>query len=183
MARATFFLSAGRCGTQTLRHAINVLRPDAVVGHESIGPEYAAFDKALAHMHEVEQILDGGQDYIETGWPCFVALPFYRAIHPEWNIVHIERRLQDQAASLNAQGLFDGRNGRFAPLLTGLTAEEHIMNITALAVSMRTEGITFTQLFGGYMAPARIAAMVGVDPGALTDQLRHKVDAYAPEAV
>jgi hypothetical protein len=122
---ATFVLSTGRCGTQWLQHALAATYPnEAVVTHEPIRGPYQpksylrAYDRLSAllsseevsrHLAYVSETLTS-RPYIETGWPCYPALPLIA----DWlggriRIVHLVRHPVPAALSLAAHRLYNDR--------------------------------------------------------------------------
>jgi len=188
MAKATFFLSAGRCGTQTLAAAIKEMRPDAVVEHEPIGADYRYADKALAHLERVRAILDSGQDYIETGWPSWAWLPVFKAslelVNGEYaedrcEVCCIFRRTDDQVRSLRAHQL-DERDDDYAALIP----HGGVKALVELVLSMSGGGeygyVHFEKLFGPQGgAIEAIAEMLGItDIERFSALLKIKVDRW-----
>ena len=91
MTAATFVLSAGRCGTQWLaKHLGETYADRAAVVHEPLFIHYlprqllgvgdpSKSDNAkliLDHVARIERQLAGG-DYIECGWQCYAAIPYF----------------------------------------------------------------------------------------------------------
>jgi len=98
---ATFFLSTGRCGTQWLARALSdACSGSARVEHEPLADGYrwrellggAAPGPALAaHVDTIERTLEAS-DYIETGYPCWSALPWLaERLGERMKIVHLIR--------------------------------------------------------------------------------------------
>lgn len=122
---AIFFLSTGRCGTQWLRHALAATYPDdAVVTHEPVRPGYEqktylraydrldellsseAVSKNLANIRETLK----AKTYIETGWPCYPALPLIAdRLGGRVKIVHLVRHPVHVALSLVTHHVYEGR--------------------------------------------------------------------------
>lgn len=91
MKYASFFLSTGRCGTQWLARNLGQVFPDrAVVAHEPLYIQYMprwllglgdpldAHSSGLIrqHMENIRRTLEI-RDYIECGWPCYGAIPYF----------------------------------------------------------------------------------------------------------
>ena len=107
MHAATFFISTGRCGTQWLaQHLASALGPGAQVEHEPLHARYGARrllgcadperlgaegETLLRHADAVEAQLERGP-YLETGHPCWSALPFFARRFPgRLRVVHLAR--------------------------------------------------------------------------------------------
>lgn len=113
---ATFFISTGRCATQWLAYTLDSVYKDiAQVTHEPMTTEYSprqlfraycngnavTLPKAVQnHIDEINSITKS-QSYIETGWPCYGALPFMiDQIEVPVKLVHLFRHPVTTAASL-----------------------------------------------------------------------------------
>jgi hypothetical protein len=120
---AIFFLSTGRCGTQWLQEALSARYPDvAVATHEPVTDAYEpkrylrAYDKldellstpAVAnHLAEIRQTLKS-KTYIETGWPCYPALPLIiDQLDGRVRIVHLVRHPVFVALSLATHRIYE----------------------------------------------------------------------------
>jgi hypothetical protein len=118
-----FFLSTGRCGTQWLQGALAATYPDAaVVTHEPIRGAYdprlylRAYDKLdeLLSSEEVSQHLSyiretlKSKTYIETGWPCYPAIPLMiDQLDGRVRIVHLVRHPVHVALSLATHRVYE----------------------------------------------------------------------------
>lgn len=183
-ARATFFLSAGRCGTQTLHAAVKAMRPDAVVTHEPIGADYRDFGAARSHLADVVDTLLLGRDYIETGWTSYPVLPFYKAVlGAGMGVIHIRRNVDAQADSLRAHG-FPGRSDDHGMLISDQDLKRHIRTISGIAALMQADTVDFEDLIAGRsMAVALVADFCGIaDIGDFAALLGNKVDQWPAEA-
>lgn len=118
-----FFLSTGRCGTQWLQKALAATYPDAaVVTHEPIRGAYApklnlrAYDKldellsspeVSGHLSFIGETLKS-KTYIETGWPCYPALPlFIDRLDGRVRVVHLVRHPVFVAMSLATHKVYE----------------------------------------------------------------------------
>lgn len=108
MPTATFFLSTGRCGTQWLTEALQqALGERARVEHEPLHNDYAprrmlglsnpslvggrGARRMTDHVATIERTLET-HDYIETGHPCWGALPWLiQRYHGRVRVVHLVR--------------------------------------------------------------------------------------------
>lgn len=102
MHTATFFLSTGRCGTQWLaRHLAAACGPETQVEHEPLHADYQPRrllddgarlgEPVLRHLEAVEARLERGS-YLETGHPCWSALPHLASRFPgRLRVVHLTR--------------------------------------------------------------------------------------------
>lgn len=105
---ATFFLSTGRCGTQWLAATLGHMFSDvAMVAHEPLRGSYHPKQYLRAHhkLHEllhsqefsshisnIQDTLRQGKHYIETGWPCYPAIPLLVDLFRDnIKLVHIVR--------------------------------------------------------------------------------------------
>jgi hypothetical protein len=116
MHQATFVLSTGRCGTQWLTEVLRrALGERARVEHEPLHNDYAprrmlsladpatvggrAGRRMLEHAAAIEQDLET-RDYIETGHPCWGALPWLlRRFEGRIRIIHLVRHPVPTACS------------------------------------------------------------------------------------
>jgi hypothetical protein len=122
---AVFFLSTGRCGTQWLQKALAATYSDvAVVTHEPVRGAYApkrylrAYDRlhellasgdVSMHLSFIRETLRS-RSYIETGWPCYPALPlFIEQLQGQVRIVHLVRHPVHVALSLVTHKVYDQR--------------------------------------------------------------------------
>lgn len=121
---ATFVISTGRCGTQWLAHALALPGVGAGrVEHEPLGERYrartllgAGGDPAAlapADRARLEKHFDGieatlaQQDYFETGFPCWSALPYLRRrLAGRVRFVHLIRHPVPVACSWTAHGAY-----------------------------------------------------------------------------
>jgi hypothetical protein len=105
---AIFVLSTGRCGTQWLDEAMRAVYGDVLsVTHEPLSTAYlprrffraptaclsgiGAIPEVAAHIDFIRQTLRS-RPYLETGWPCYAALPWlYEALDGRIRIVHLTR--------------------------------------------------------------------------------------------
>jgi len=122
MTTATFFISTGRCATQWFASVLKQHFPDrVVVTHEPIqaayhpkrnlrgtDPEAVAQDPLVReHLTDIEKILASGKSYVETGWPCYVAMPLLAARFGErTRFVHIVRHPVHVALSLATHRIY-----------------------------------------------------------------------------
>lgn len=130
MPRVFLFLSTGRCGTQWLASALGDLYGDrAEVEHEPLGPDYRPrrflrsyerLDEMLEvpairdHLRRVERTIEE-RPYIETGWPCYAAVPlFSRIFGDRLSLVRILRHPVPTAVSLVTHGFWSGRADAYA---------------------------------------------------------------------
>lgn len=113
---AVFFISTGRSGTQTLTNSLATVFGDlAEVVHEPLNHRYESnryyrkYDSNdvirnmplirdhVAHIHEILK----SRHYIETGWPCYAALPLMiEEFGPNIRIVQLVRNPVKVALSL-----------------------------------------------------------------------------------
>lgn len=120
-----FFLSTGRCGTQWLQKTLAAAYPDAaVVTHEPIRGAYEpkaylrAHDKLTGllsseevsrHLSHIREILKS-KTYIETGWPCYPAIPLIiDQLNGRVRIVHLVRHPVYVALSLATHKVYEER--------------------------------------------------------------------------
>lgn len=118
-----FFLSTGRCGTQWLQRALAATYPDvAVVTHEPIRGAYEprlylrAYDKlnellsseeVSKHLSHIRETLKS-KIYIETGWPCYPAIPLMiDQLDGRVRIVHLVRHPVYVALSLATHRVYE----------------------------------------------------------------------------
>ncbi|MFH1466080.1 MAG: hypothetical protein ABIO70_16975 [Pseudomonadota bacterium] len=123
-ARATFFISTGRCATQWVHKTLEEAFPEeAVVTHEPILaaynpkrflragarlPELLQDPEVAAHVAMIKRTLDEGKHYVEAGWPCYPALPLLMAeLGGRVNLVHLVRNPVFTAFSLATHVVYD----------------------------------------------------------------------------
>jgi hypothetical protein len=110
---AYFVLSTGRCGTQWLTETLQHWGEDFVVQHEPLhfgyrpdlntvqNPLLANAEILEKHLTFIRQQLDSGKSYIETGFPCWRHLNWFRQqLDCPVRVIHIHRDPQDTVASL-----------------------------------------------------------------------------------
>lgn len=113
MASATFVLSTGRCGTQWLTEKLSLLYPNRQIVHEPLSFNYRpdlntelsplSYNKELIqhHLSEIQQRLSRGQSYIETGFPCWRHLHWFRQqLDGQVRVIHLHRDPVDTVHSL-----------------------------------------------------------------------------------
>lgn len=116
LTTASFFVSTGRCGTQWFASMLKQhFQADVVVMHEPIKAAYhpkrslrASDPNAIAddplvqqHLADIAAVLDSGKSYVETGWPCYPAMPMLAARFGACTrFVHIVRHPVHVALSL-----------------------------------------------------------------------------------
>ncbi|MFN2285038.1 MAG: sulfotransferase domain-containing protein [Anaerolineae bacterium] len=112
---AVFFLSTGRCGTQWFEKALAEVYSDrAVVTHEPVKADYEP-RKFLRAYDDLHLLLDNPAVsehlrsirgtlpkyiYIETGWPCYPAIPLFIEKLEKVKVVHVVRHPVRVALSL-----------------------------------------------------------------------------------
>ncbi|MEO8076559.1 MAG: sulfotransferase domain-containing protein [Acidobacteriota bacterium] len=118
-----FYLSTGRCGTQWLKTALAATYPEtAVVSHEPVRGAYQpklylrAYDKLpellscpeiSTHLSYIRQTLQS-KTYIETGWPCYPAIPLMiEQLEGRVRLVHLIRHPVHVALSLATHGVYE----------------------------------------------------------------------------
>lgn len=128
--RATFILSTGRCGTQSLTKAISQsLQGRAIVTHEPIRELYKPrltlgrfnpakngnLAEANMHFRQVLATVMNGTEYVETGWPAFTWFEkFSKELGDRWRYVHLVRNPVHVAASFVTHGYYqENRSDRF----------------------------------------------------------------------
>jgi len=128
--RATFVLSTGRCGTQSLTKAIvQSLKDIAIVTHEPIRELYKPrltlgrfnpakngnLAEANTHFRQVVATVMNGTEYVETGWPAFTWFEkFSRELGDRWRYIHLVRNPVHVAASFVTHGYYhENRSDRF----------------------------------------------------------------------
>ncbi|MEM9274304.1 MAG: tetratricopeptide repeat protein [Cyanobacteria bacterium P01_F01_bin.143] len=134
LKNAIFFLSTGRCGTQWLQKILSQTYADeAIVTHEPIGPQYQPkkFFRAYNKLEQLQSIplvqrhlawlhsLPENKIYIETGWPCFAAIPLLcNLLEGKIKIVHLVRNPVYTALSLCKHNFYraDIRNDDYIKL-------------------------------------------------------------------
>ncbi len=116
MPHVAFFISTGRCGTQWLASNLRDEYTDlAVVTHEPLGPRYRpkeffrAYDdikrielipEIAAHLDDIS-LVKSERIYIETGWPCYSAVPLLiERFGTDLRLVHLVRHPVHTAMSL-----------------------------------------------------------------------------------
>jgi hypothetical protein len=110
---AYFVLSTGRCGTQWLTDTLQHWGKDFVVQHEPLhfgyrpdlntvqNPLLANAEILEKHLAFIRQQLEGGKSYIETGFPCWRHLNWFRQqLDCPVRVIHIHRDPLDTVASL-----------------------------------------------------------------------------------
>ena len=122
MKPITLFLSTGRCGTQWLASSLNEAYSDlCTVTHEPLGPHYRppqffrAYDR-MSEMLEVPEIAAHvsfiedtvrERPYVETGWPCYAAIPLLiEKFGAGVRIVHLTRHPVPAALSLTTHDFY-----------------------------------------------------------------------------
>ncbi len=101
---ATFVLSTGRCGTQWLTEKLKTLYPEYAIEHEpldfnyrpdintEIAPLQCNKDILLQHLACIQQHLDQKKNYVETGFPCWRHLDWFRQqLKGQVKVIHIHR--------------------------------------------------------------------------------------------
>lgn len=128
--RATFVLSTGRCGTQSLTKAIaQSLQGRAIVTHEPIRALYKPrltltrfnpsksprLAEANLHFRQVVATVNNGTEYVETGWPAFTWFEqFSKELGDRWRYIHLVRNPVHVAASFVTHGYHQkGRTDTF----------------------------------------------------------------------
>jgi hypothetical protein len=123
---AAFVLSSGRCATQWLAQNLGDAYPDvAEVTHEPLymdyfprqmrarpDPDPAGDTRAvLAHADRIESLLRWSR-YIECGWPCYAAIPYFaRRFAGRLRIVHLTRHPLTSASSMLTHGYYSAASG------------------------------------------------------------------------
>ncbi|MBI3921180.1 MAG: sulfotransferase domain-containing protein [Armatimonadetes bacterium] len=145
-----FFVSAGRSGTQWLAYNLRNAYGDlAEVTHEPLGVGYRpkeflrmyeklndmlSIPEIASHFAYVAQVQDTGRDYIETGWPCYAAIPlFIEQFGADVKLVHLTRHPVPTAISLMTQNLYcperrddaDARLAELEPSCSGMTQKSY----------------------------------------------------------
>lgn len=126
MATATFFISTGRCATQWFASVLKQHFPDdVIVTHEPIqaayhpkrnlrvaNPEVVAEDPLVReHLADIENVLADGKSYVETGWPCYAAMPLLAArFGTRVRFVHIVRHPVHVALSLATHRIYQRKD-------------------------------------------------------------------------
>ena len=116
LTAATFFISTGRCATQWFASLLTQhFHGEVVVTHEPIKAAYrpkrnlrSVDDLGIAgnqlvqrHLADIGRTLDSGKSYVETGWPCYAAMPMLAAhFGARTRFVHIVRHPVHVALSL-----------------------------------------------------------------------------------
>lgn len=120
--RATFVLSTGRCGTQSLTKGIvQSLGGRAVITHEPIRELYkprltlgsfkpaksSGLREAYRHFQQVVATVANGTEYVETGWPAFSWFEqYHKELGSRWRYVHLVRNPVHVAASFVTHGYY-----------------------------------------------------------------------------
>lgn len=120
--RATFVLSTGRCGTQSLTKAIGQsLAGRAIITHEPIRALYkprqtlqpfnparkSSLSEANTHFRQVVATVMNGTEYVETGWPAFTWFEnFRKELGERWRYIHVVRNPVHVAASFVTHGYY-----------------------------------------------------------------------------
>lgn len=110
---AYFVLSTGRCGTQWLTETIQQWDESFVVEHEPLHfgyrPDLNTVRQPLLHnremlenhLRQIRQHLHTGKQYIETGFPCWRHLSWFKQqLGHTVKVIHIHRAPLDTVASL-----------------------------------------------------------------------------------
>lgn len=109
---AFFVLSTGRCGTQWLTETLQLWSPDFVVQHEPLhlgyrpdlntpqNPLAANAGQIQNHLNYIKQQLQQGKTYIETGFPCWRHLGWFRQQLGDVRVIHIHRDPVESVQSL-----------------------------------------------------------------------------------
>lgn len=113
MTSATFVFSTGRCGTQWLTEKLSLLYPNQQIVHEPLSFHYRpdlntellplSCNKELIqqHLSEIQQHLNRGRSYIETGFPCWRHLEWFRQqLNGRVRLIHLHRDPLDTVHSL-----------------------------------------------------------------------------------
>jgi hypothetical protein len=119
---ATFFISTGRCATQWFACLLQqYFHGEAVVTHEPIQAAYhpkrnlrasdpdAVADNPLVHQHlvDIANTLADGKSYVETGWPCYAAMPLLSTrFGDRARFVHVVRHPVHAALSLASHRIY-----------------------------------------------------------------------------
>lgn len=110
---AYFVLSTGRCGTQWLTELLRQRLPQARVEHEPLHFQYRPdinsatlplrhnAERIQQHLLQIQQQLTTGQPYIETGFPCWRHLDWFRQqLTGPVKILHLHREPLSTVRSL-----------------------------------------------------------------------------------
>lgn len=113
MGSATFVLSTGRCGTQWLTEFLANSYPQRLVCHEplhfdyrpdlntELSPVTVNRDIITTHLLHIQRLLDEGKEYIETGFPCWRHIQWFRQqLKGQVRVIHLHREPQQTVASL-----------------------------------------------------------------------------------
>jgi hypothetical protein len=176
-----FFLSAGRCGTQTLCATLGRLRPDAVVLHEGIKGDFRYADKAYEFLRMVMSLSER-QDVIITGWPTFIWLPMFKMhLGSRMVIIPLFRNAEDQISSLRGHDL-ENRVDDMAKMIPWGDVDAFVGEIATMYARLRCwciDAFKFEDIFfGNQDETARLAFLLDVDAEELRTSLMNKVDAW-----
>lgn len=109
---AYFFLSTGRCGTQWLAETLQLWSDRFVVRHEPLHFQYRpdintpttplTYNTELlnTHLDFIRQQIAQGHTYIETGFPCWRHLGWFKQQLDHVKVVHIHRDPLESVRSL-----------------------------------------------------------------------------------
>lgn len=179
---ATFFLSAGRCGTQTLHNAIEQCRPDAVVQHEAIRGDFRYYDRAVGFLDAIVDVLET-KDFIMTGWPSYPWLRFYQStLGDNMKVIRLTRDIIDQKKSLEGHDLAN-RTDDLAMMVPNGSVGDHMSLVRrTMADFSQSPMFTFDQLFDDNFWPygrRLLMQLLGIiDEQKFFALLETKVDAY-----
>jgi len=205
-----FFLSTGRCGTQWLQKTLAAAYPDtAVATHEPVRGAYEpklylrAYDKldellsseeVSKHLSYIREILKS-KTYIETGWPCYPAIPLIMdQLDGRVRIVHLVRHPVYVALSLTTHKVYERQDwisrSAISPFDQGVVQKELVdvwvkmgmyekclfwwteINLYALELKERRPDIEFSLV--------RYEDLFGPDTQTLEDLIRFMNLAYDP---
>lgn len=109
---AYFVLSTGRCGTQWLAETLQHWSSNFIVEHEPLHlgykPDLNTPQSPLAvnaellqtHLNQIRQYLQQEKTYIETGFPCWRHIGWYKEKLGNVKIIHIHRDPVESVQSL-----------------------------------------------------------------------------------
>lgn len=113
MVSATFVLSTGRCGTQWLTEKLSSMYPKWQIAHEPLSFHYRpdlntellalTYNRELIqqHLSDIQQHLNLNQSYVETGFPCWRHLQWFRQqLDGRVKVIHLHRNPVDTVHSL-----------------------------------------------------------------------------------